>query len=145
MWPRSVSYTHLDVYKRQYLGRAGGHAHLPARADHDWSRPRHPGACLLYTSFAIPIDTAKPIIDELIEKGYVSGRPAIGLDGETLPAPYRIYYRLPEGIYAVSYTHLVQAVFFRQVDDLFPRLLLLQEDVYKRQRRDACYRSSAQR
>ena len=49
--------------------------------------------------FAIPIDTAKPIIDELIEKGYVSGRPAIGIDGETLPAPYRIYYRLPQGIY----------------------------------------------
>ena len=49
--------------------------------------------------FAIPIDTAKPIIDELIEKGYVSGRPAIGIDGETLPATYRIYYRLPEGIY----------------------------------------------
>ena len=41
--------------------------------------------------FAIPIDTAKPIIDELIEKGYVSGRPAI--------ATYRIYYRLPQGIY----------------------------------------------
>jgi len=49
--------------------------------------------------FAIPIDTAKPIIIELIEKGYVSGRPAIGIDGETLPATYRIYYRLPQGIY----------------------------------------------
>ena len=49
--------------------------------------------------FAIPIDTAKPIIDELIEKGYVSGRPAIGIDGETLPATYRIYYRLPQGSY----------------------------------------------
>ena len=49
--------------------------------------------------FAIPIDTAKPIIDELIEKGYVSGRPAIGIDGETLPATYRIYYRLPQGTY----------------------------------------------
>lgn len=49
--------------------------------------------------FAIPIDTAKPIIDELIEKGYVSGRPAIGIDGETLPTTYRIYYRLPQGIY----------------------------------------------
>ncbi len=49
--------------------------------------------------FAIPIDTAKPIIDELIEKGYVSGRPAIGIDGESLPTTYRIYYRLPDGIY----------------------------------------------
>ena len=45
------------------------------------------------------IGFAIPIIDELIEKGYVSGRPAIGIDGETLPATYRIYYRLPQGIY----------------------------------------------
>ena len=49
--------------------------------------------------FAIPISVAKPIIDELIENGYVAGRPAIGIDGETLPATYRIYYRLPQGIY----------------------------------------------
>ena len=47
--------------------------------------------------FAIPIDTAKPIIDELIEKGYVSGRPAIGIDGETLPATYRVKNQFTAG------------------------------------------------
>ena len=52
--------------------------------------------------FAIPISTAKPIIDELIEKGYVSGRPAIGINGRTLPDAALAYYRLPEGIYVES-------------------------------------------
>ena len=49
--------------------------------------------------FAIPISNAKPIIDELIEKGYVSGRPAIGISGEQLPMAVRAYYGLPDGIY----------------------------------------------
>ena len=49
--------------------------------------------------FAIPISTAKPIIDELIRNGYVAGRPAIGISGEQLPAAARVYYGLPEGVY----------------------------------------------
>ena len=49
--------------------------------------------------FAIPISTAKPIIDELIQNGYVAGRPAIGISGEQLPAAARVYYGLPEGVY----------------------------------------------
>ena len=52
--------------------------------------------------FAIPISVAKPIIDELIENGYVAGRPAIGISGEALPSYYRTYYRLPEGVYVTS-------------------------------------------
>ena len=47
--------------------------------------------------FAIPISVAKPIIDELIENGYVAGRPAIGISGDSLPSYYRTYYRLPDG------------------------------------------------
>ena len=49
--------------------------------------------------FAIPISSVKPIVDELIEKGYVSGRPAIGISGEQLPGAVRAYYRLPDGVY----------------------------------------------
>ena len=49
--------------------------------------------------FAIPISTAKPIIDELIQNGYVAGRPAIGISGEQLPAAARVYDGLPEGLY----------------------------------------------
>lgn len=52
--------------------------------------------------FAIPIAVAKPIIDELIENGYVAGRPAIGITGETLPKTFQTYYRLPSGIYVTS-------------------------------------------
>lgn len=49
--------------------------------------------------FAIPISVAKPVIDELIEYGYVSGRPALGITGTALPDVYRAYYRLPDGVY----------------------------------------------
>lgn len=49
--------------------------------------------------FAIPIAVAKPIVDELIENGYVSGRPAIGINGEAMPEYARLYYRLPKGVY----------------------------------------------
>ena len=52
--------------------------------------------------FAIPISVAKPIIDELIENGYVAGRPAIGISGDSLPSYYRTYYRLPDGVYVTS-------------------------------------------
>ena len=52
--------------------------------------------------FAIPISVAKPIIDELIENGYVAGRPAIGISGDSLPPSYRTYYRLPDGVYVTS-------------------------------------------
>lgn len=49
--------------------------------------------------FAIPISSAKPIIDELIEHGYVTGRPALGITGRTLPSVYQAYYRIPDGVY----------------------------------------------
>ena len=48
--------------------------------------------------FAIPITSAKPIIDELIEQGYVSGRPAIGIRAEdTDPVAY-YFYHMPRGV-----------------------------------------------
>ena len=54
--------------------------------------------------FAIPVAIAKPIVDELIENGFVSGRPAIGISGETLPRSLRMYYQLPDGIYIRAVT-----------------------------------------
>mgnify|MGYP003293714481 CR=1 FL=1 len=48
--------------------------------------------------FAIPINVAKPIIDELIDRGYVSGRPAIGIEGITLDIRMQFFYSLPAGV-----------------------------------------------
>ena len=54
--------------------------------------------------FAIPSVTVKDIVDQLIQQGYVSGRPTLGLDGEALSSFYQHYYRLPAGLYI---THVV--------------------------------------
>lgn len=52
--------------------------------------------------FAIPIASVKPIVDELIAQGYVSGRPSLGLTCESVPQYAQIYYRLPEGVFVTS-------------------------------------------
>ena len=49
--------------------------------------------------FAIPINDALPIIEELVNYGYVTGRPLIGITGEDLSANQAKYYQLPQGIY----------------------------------------------
>lgn len=49
--------------------------------------------------FAIPSATVKDIVDQLIQQGYVSGRPTLGLEGESLSTFYQHYYRLPAGLY----------------------------------------------
>ncbi len=48
--------------------------------------------------FAIPINEAKPIIDDLINKGYVTGRPLIGITGEDINQRTARYYDIPEGV-----------------------------------------------
>ncbi len=48
--------------------------------------------------FAIPISDAKPIIDELIEKGYVS-RPSLGIWGYVIDARLAAQNSVPQGIY----------------------------------------------
>lgn len=47
--------------------------------------------------FAIPIDEALPIISDLIEHGYVKGRPIVGITGETISEIYAQYYDIPRG------------------------------------------------
>lgn len=49
--------------------------------------------------FAIPSSTVKEIVDQLISQGYVSGRPTLGITGESLSIFYQHYYRLPSGLY----------------------------------------------
>lgn len=49
--------------------------------------------------FAIPSTTVQDIVEQIIQQGYVSGRPWIGLTGESISLFYQRYYRLPAGMY----------------------------------------------
>lgn len=52
--------------------------------------------------FAIPSTTVKDIVDQIIQQGYVSGRPTLGISGEALSNFYQYYYRLPAGLHITS-------------------------------------------
>ena len=49
--------------------------------------------------FAIPSTTVTDIVSQLIRQGYVSGRPTLGITGETVTTFYQLYYGLPNGLY----------------------------------------------
>ncbi len=48
--------------------------------------------------FAIPMDFAKPIIEDIIQYGYVKDRPATGISGQTISSSMSRYYGLPAGV-----------------------------------------------
>ena len=48
--------------------------------------------------FAIPINTAKPIVDDLIKYGKVQGRAVLGITGETLDAMRAAQYNMEPGV-----------------------------------------------
>jgi len=52
--------------------------------------------------FAVPINDALAIAEDLITKGYVSGKAYFGIGADTLPASVNQYYGLPAGAYVVS-------------------------------------------
>ena len=52
--------------------------------------------------FAIPVSTVKEVVDQLIAKGYVSGRPTLGIEGEMVSTFYQYYYLLPAGMIITS-------------------------------------------
>lgn len=52
--------------------------------------------------FAIPMTTVKDVVDQLINCGYVAGRPTLGLEGQTVSSFYQYYYRLPVGMMITS-------------------------------------------
>lgn len=54
--------------------------------------------------FAIPINDAKPIVDQLLTFGYVRGRPFIGISGQEISETLSKFYNLPKGIYITSVT-----------------------------------------
>lgn len=58
----------------------------------------HTSATVEGLGFAIPITQAKPIVDELIAQGYISGRPAIGVLGQTSDIRTQLFFHLPPGV-----------------------------------------------
>lgn len=48
--------------------------------------------------FAIPINTAKTIVDELMTNGYVAGRPSIGISGSEISEATAQYNDVPQGV-----------------------------------------------
>ncbi len=52
--------------------------------------------------FAIPIDTAQPIISELKAYGYVKDRAALGITGQYLDSMTARFYNMPTGMYVAS-------------------------------------------
>lgn len=53
--------------------------------------------------FAIPIDEAKPIIDDLLQNGYVRGRPVIGIGGQEVSEQMAARYdNMKVGVYVAS-------------------------------------------
>jgi serine protease Do len=52
--------------------------------------------------FAIPINEAKTIIDDLINYKYVKGRPQIGIGTRDVSETISRYYNIPMGVYIVS-------------------------------------------
>ena len=52
--------------------------------------------------FAIPINDIKPVIEELINNGYVTGRPLIGIGTRTVTEEIARAYNLPIGAYVAT-------------------------------------------
>jgi len=52
--------------------------------------------------FAIPIDEAMPVINELLDGGYVKGRPIIGISPREITPQMAKRYNMPEGIYVLE-------------------------------------------
>ena len=48
--------------------------------------------------FAIPMTTVKDVVEQLLNQGYVAGRPTLGLEGQMVSPFYQMYYRLPAGL-----------------------------------------------
>ncbi len=49
--------------------------------------------------FAIPTTTVQDVVNQIITQGYVSGRPSLGIEAESISSFYQMYYNLPAGLY----------------------------------------------
>ena len=77
--------------------------------------------------FAIPSTTVKEIVEQLIDQGYVSGRPALGITGEAVSNFYQYYYRMPAGLYITD----LEAGCDADIKGIEPGDILLSIDEYR--------------
>ena len=54
--------------------------------------------------FAIPIDNALPIVSDLMNYGYVTGRPSLDITGRDVTAAYSSFYGIPQGFLVETVT-----------------------------------------
>ena len=54
--------------------------------------------------FSIPISDAKEILEDLINNGYVTGRPQFGITGVTVSEADASHYNMPQGVYVYGVT-----------------------------------------
>ena len=59
-----------------------------------WSYPEATGM-----SFALPMKEVGPVVNELLEYGYIKGRPSSGITASDIPAAAAAYYGYPDGAY----------------------------------------------
>lgn len=52
--------------------------------------------------YAIPINNAKTVIEELINNGYVTGRPVLGINIQVIDDEIAQVYNMPEGLYITN-------------------------------------------
>ena len=52
--------------------------------------------------FAIPSATVEHIVNQLLQQGYVSGRPSLGITGDRISMIYQMYYHLPNGLHITN-------------------------------------------
>ena len=72
--------------------------------------------------FAIPTDVFKPIVDELVAKGYISGKPALGVMGQIITEEYTYYYGLPTGFYITEFRSREPIIAGLQVGDIITEM-----------------------
>ena len=52
--------------------------------------------------FAIPINTAKPVVEQLKSYGYVKGKPLVGISAQEVSEEFSSMYGIPVGVYIVE-------------------------------------------
>ena len=72
--------------------------------------------------FAIPIDYARPIINSIVEYGYVKGRPTFGIDGMEITRITASYYRIPQGFYVTEFDSNSYAAGIMQQYDIITKV-----------------------